>query len=64
MGRTGEKGLEVPEYLHRSNQLRYALLEEWNNIPMSRMNALMHSTQRKIGAETAEGAHQILISTF
>ena len=46
-------------------QLRNALIDEWNNIPMRTVNALVNSIQRRIRAETAAsgggGAHPILI---
>ena len=39
-------------------QLRNALLEEWNNIPIRRINALINSMQRRINAATAaRGGH-------
>jgi hypothetical protein len=34
------------------DQLRAALLEEWDNIPMRRINALMNSMHRRIRAVT------------
>ena len=34
-------------------QLRNALIDEWNNIPMRTVNALVNSIQRRIGAATA-----------
>jgi hypothetical protein len=34
------------------DQLRTALLEEWDNIPMRRINALMNSMHRRIRAVT------------
>jgi hypothetical protein len=34
------------------DQLRAALLEEWENIPMRRINALMNSMHRRIRAVT------------
>ena len=37
------------------NQLRNALLEEWNNIPMRKINTLMNSMHRRIRAATAAG---------
>jgi hypothetical protein len=41
------------------DQLRAALLEEWDNIPMRRINALMNSMHRKITAVTdARGGHK------
>ncbi len=40
------------------DQLRAALLEEWDNIPMRRINALMNSMHRRIRAVTDErGGH-------
>ena len=44
-------------------QLRNALIDEWNNIPMRTVNALVNSIQRRIRAATAArgGAHPILI---
>ena len=44
-------------------QLRNALIDEWNNIPMRIVNALVNSIQRRIRAATAArgGAHPILI---
>ena len=40
------------------DQLRAALLEEWENIPMRRINALMNSMHRRIRAVTdARGGH-------
>ena len=40
------------------DQLRIALLEEWNNVPMRRINALMNSMHRRIRAVTvARGGH-------
>ena len=44
-------------------QLRNALIDEWNNIPMRTVNALVNSIQRRIKAATAAraGAHPILI---
>ena len=44
-------------------QLRNALTDEWNNIPMPTVNALVNSIQRRIRAATAArgGAHPILI---
>ena len=43
--------------------LRNALIDEWNNIPMRTVNALVNSIQRRIRAATAArgGAHPILI---
>ena len=42
-------------------QLRTALLEEWENIPMRKINALVNSMQRRIRAVmNAMGTHQIL----
>ena len=41
-------------------QLTRALVEEWNNIPIRRINALMNSITRRIRAV----AHQILRSKF
>lgn len=39
-------------------QLRRALIEEWNNIPIRRINALVNSMTRRIGAVTrANGGH-------
>ena len=37
------------------NQLRNALLEEWNNIPMRKINTLMNSMHRRIRAATVAG---------
>ena len=34
-------------------QLRNALIDEWNNIPMRTVNALVNSIQRRIRAATA-----------
>ena len=53
-------------------QLRNALIDEWNNIPMRTVNALVNSVQRRIRAATAArwwgrwggGAHPILIFQF
>ena len=44
-------------------QLRNALIDNWNNIPMQTVNALVNSIQRRIRAATAArgGAHPILI---
>ena len=48
-------------------QPRNALIDEWNNIPMRTVNALVNSIQRRIRATTAArgggggGAHPILI---
>ena len=44
-------------------QLRNALIDEWNNIPMRTVNALVNSIQRRIRAAMAArgGAHPILI---
>ena len=44
-------------------QLRNALIDEWNNIPMQTVNALVNSIQRRIRAATAArgGAHPISI---
>jgi hypothetical protein len=40
------------------DQLRAALLEEWDNIPMRRINALMNSMHRRIRAVTdVQGGH-------
>jgi transposase len=40
------------------DQLRVALLEEWDNIPMRRINALINSMHRRIRAVTdARGVH-------
>ena len=42
-------------------QLRTALLEEWENVPMRKINALVNSIQRRIRAViNARGTHQIL----
>ena len=41
-------------------QLRTALLEEWENIPMRKINALVNSMQRRIGDKCQRGTHQIL----
>ena len=39
-------------------QLRNALIDEWNNIPMRTVNALVNSIQRRIRAATAaRGGH-------
>ena len=41
-----------------SAQLRNALIDEWNNIPMRTVNALVNSIQRRIRAATAaRGGH-------
>jgi hypothetical protein len=46
---------KCPHYLE---QLRAALLEEWDNIPMRRINVLMNSMHRRIRAVTdARGGH-------
>ena len=40
------------------DQSRAALLEEWDNIPMRRINALMNSMRRRMRAVTdARGGH-------
>ena len=46
------------------DQLRVALLEEWDNIPMRRINALMNSMHRRIRAVTDArgGAYEIWTS--
>ena len=46
------------------DQLRAALLEEWDNIPMRRINVLMNSMHRRIRAVTDArgGAYEILTS--
>jgi hypothetical protein len=41
------------------DQLRAALLEEWDNIPMRRINALMNSMHRRIRAVT--GGDKIIL---
>ena len=39
-------------------QLRNALIDEWNNIPMRTVNALVNSIQRRIrAAMAARGGH-------
>ena len=43
----------MPKYPHHSHTMRNALLEEWNNIPMRRVNAFSNSMQRRIRATTA-----------
>ena len=48
-------------------QLRNALVDEWNNISIRTVNALVNSIQSRIRAAAAargEGAHEILISAF
>ena len=42
---------EIPPQL--SLKLRNALIDEWNNIPMRTVNALVNSIQRRIRAATA-----------
>ena len=53
MGQTERKGTESPEYPHYSRLVEKCILEEWNYIPMRRINALMNSMQRRIRAATA-----------
>lgn len=57
MGRTGQEGKEALNYPHPRaplDELRTVLLEEWNNISVRRINALMNFMYRRIRASTGE----------
>lgn len=63
MGRTGQEGKEASNYPQPRaslDELRTVLLEEWNNISMRRINALMKFMYRRIRAST--GGYEILKS--
>ena len=53
MGRSGQKGKEASESPTTLAQLRNALVNEWTNIPMWKVNALVNSVQRRIRAVAA-----------
>lgn len=56
MGQTGQEGKNTPTML---NQLRNALLEEWNNILMRKINTLMNSMHRRIREENIPGTENL-----
>ena len=60
MGRPGQMGKEASESPTTLAQLRNALMDEWNNILMPTVNALVNSIQRRIRA--GRGTHEILIT--
>ena len=53
MGRNGQEGKGASEC--SLDQLRAALLEEWDNIPTRRINAVMNSMHRRIRAADDAG---------
>ena len=58
MGRTGQARKKTSEHPNTLGQMRTALLEEWENIPMKKINALVNSMQRRIRAViNARGGH-------
>ena len=62
MGRTGQARKKTSEHPNTLEQLRTALLEDWENIPMRKINALVNSMQKRIRAviNARGGTHQIL----
>ena len=58
MGRTGQARKKTSDHPNNLGQLQTALLEELENIPMRKINALVNSMQRRIRAViNARGGH-------
>ena len=70
MERSRQNGKKAPESSTTIAQLRNALVDEWINIPVRTVNALVNSIQRRIRAAAATrggegrkvGSHEILIT--